>query len=179
MSPSRHAGIRATASSVRWLCPAKKSRSAPTGLQKARCLAAIAARIALPVIVLNWIGMPAFAQSTWVGTTSDWNTPFNWNPIGVPTGTAIFGTSTPTSITFSPSPTSPTISTLQFNAPGYILSPLSGLSITGSGIQAAPTNAPTFNVSFPQLEFGNTSTAGPANLNAFNTGPIDSTWANL
>ena len=35
-----------------------------------------------------------------------------------------------------------------------------------------PANAPTFNVSFPALEFSNSSTAGPAILHAFNTGPI-------
>ena len=47
------------------------------------------------------------------------------------------------------------------------------IAITGVGIQVAdPANAPTFNVSFPDLEFRNSSTAGPAILNAFNTGPI-------
>ncbi len=47
------------------------------------------------------------------------------------------------------------------------------IAITGAGIQVVnPANAPTFNVTFPQLLFENTSTAGPAILNAFNTGPI-------
>ena len=33
--------------------------------------------------------------------------------------------------------------------------------------------SPTFNVIFPTLEFTNSSTAGPAIFNAFNTGPMD------
>ena len=45
--------------------------------------------------------------------------------------------------------------------------------ITGGGIQVAnPANSPTFNVSFPQLQFENSSTAGTATINAFNTGPV-------
>jgi outer membrane autotransporter protein len=134
-----------------------------------------AARIAIPVIVLNGVSGAAFAQdATWVGATSDWNTLGNWNPNVVPTGTATFNPSTPTSITFSaPSTAVTAVQNLAFNAPGYTFNLTStSLSITGSGIQASLPNAPTFNVSFPALEFTNSSTAGPAILNAFNTGPI-------
>jgi autotransporter-associated beta strand protein len=75
------------------------------------------------------------------------------------------------------SPASPSDDVSQnFFAPGYEfeLSGVHTLEITGEGIQAPlnPANAPTFNVSSPQLLFENSSTAGAATLNAFNTGPI-------
>ena len=116
------AGIRATVSALLWLCPAKKDRSAPTGIQKAWRTVAIAARVALPLIVLNWFGMPAFAQdATWLSTpsTSVFNTPSNWIGGVVPTGTATFNTSSQTNITFLAPPFTATVQTLMFNAPGY------------------------------------------------------------
>ena len=132
-----------------------------------------AARIAIPVIVLNGVSGAAFAQdATWVGgISSDWNTPGNWNPNVVPTGTATFNPSTPTSITFSaPS----TVQTLSFNAPGYTLMSFSGLTITGSGIQATAANAPNFPFPVGQgAAFINSSTAGPASINVFGLGPLD------
>ena len=61
----------------------------------------IAARITGPAIILCALPGLASAQ-TWGGTGGDtlWNNPANWNPSGVPasTGTAIFGTGAPTSI---------------------------------------------------------------------------------
>ena len=132
-----------------------------------------AARIAIPVIVLSGVSGVAFAQdATWVGATSDWNTPGNWSPNVVPTGTATFNASTPTSITTS---AASTIQTLSFNAPGYTLTPatFSDFSITGSGIQATPTNAPTLDRGGGAgVFFANSSTAGPSFINAFNTGAI-------
>ena len=120
----------------------------------------------------------SYAQSTWEGTTSDWNTATNWAPNEVPTGTATFDAPGVKSITFSQDTT---VGALQFDAPNYEFAlssppaPPEGatIAITGAGIQAVnPANSPTFNVTFPQLLFENTSTAGPAILNAFNTGPI-------
>ena len=132
----------------------------------------IAARIAGPVIIL--CALPGFASAqtnaTWVGATSDWNTTTNWNPSGPPTGTATFNPSTPTSITFSaPS----VVQDLSFNAQGYTFDlGDQSLIITGSGIQASLPNVPTFNVTFPELAFTGSSTAGPAILNSTHTGPI-------
>jgi autotransporter-associated beta strand protein len=131
----------------------------------------VAARIAGPVVILCALPGFASAQSTWVGTTSDWNTPSNWNPTGVPTGTAIFNPSTPTSITSSAAITIPT---LQFNAPGYTLALGSGLSITGNGIEATAANAPNFPFPVGQgAGFINSSTAGPAFMNVFGLGAMD------
>ena len=131
----------------------------------------VAARIAGPIVILCALPGFASAQSTWVGTTSDWNTPSNWNPTGVPTGTAIFNPSTPTSITSSAAITIPT---LQFNAPGYTLALGSGLSITGNGIEATAANAPNFPFPVGQgAGFINSSTAGPAFMNVFGLGAMD------
>jgi hypothetical protein len=136
------------------------------------------------MLLLAWLyfSSPAHAQNaTWNGTTSsDWNTPSNWNQNVVPTEIATFNPSTPTSITFSQGSTAAptTIQTLLFNASGFTfgLTPIPSessvaVAITGVGIQPA-ASAPTFNVDRPVLEFENSSTAGHAILNAFNTGPI-------
>ena len=123
--------------------------------------------------------MAAFAQNaTWLGvpSNSDFNFPANWTPATVPTGTATFGPSSVTSLTFSKDAT---VGTLIFNTPNYTFvgQPIVGsdlnFTINGVGIQVAtPADAPTFNVDRPQLLFTGSSTAGPATLNAFNTGPI-------
>ena len=136
----------------------------------------LAARIAIPNIVLNGVSGVAFAQdATWVGTTSfDWNIANNWSPNSVPTGTATFNQSTPTFITFA---AAATVQTLSINAPNYsfnLIGPFgtTPIAISGTGIIASLSNAPTFNVPGPELLFTNSSTAGPAFLNAFDTGPI-------
>jgi hypothetical protein len=120
--------------------------------------------------------LPGFAsaQSTWVGATSDWNTGANWNPVGVPAagGTAIFDALVPpatTSITFT---SGASVGALQFNAPGYVFN-FPSLLITGSGIQATPANAPTFNSPNGGPAFTNSSTAGPASINVFGEGAVD------
>ena len=136
----------------------------------------IAALIAGPVITI--CALPGFASAqdaTWVGAiSSDWNTGPNWNGSGVPTGIATFNPSTQMSITFS---APATVQTLLFDAPGYtfnfsIPATTGILSITGEGIVAAPTNAPTFSFDHASAEFTNSSTAGPASINAFNGGAV-------
>ena len=130
-----------------------------------------AARIVIPCLVLC-AGQASAQNATWQGTIgTDWNTPGNWNPNTVPTGTATFGPSTPPSITFS---ASTAVQNLAFNAPGYTFSfSVPGtlvFSITGSGIQAIPTNAPSFSEGSEGIvEFTNSSTAGPAFINPFGT----------
>jgi hypothetical protein len=59
--------------------------------------------------------------------TNDWNTPTNWTPATVPTGTAVFGASGTTSIAIS---SNITINTIQINAgaPAY--------TFTGGGVVA-------------------------------------------
>jgi autotransporter-associated beta strand protein len=113
----------------------------------------------------------AHAQNaTWNATPSsgDFNTAANWTPATVPTGTAFFGASNTTSITFQPFTTT-SIGTLQFNpgAPAYsfITSPglSTSISITGAGIVNGSSNAPTFIIgNQANIFFRNASTAGNA-----------------
>jgi autotransporter-associated beta strand protein len=113
----------------------------------------------------------AHAQNaTWNATPSsgDFNTAANWTPATVPTGTAFFGASNITSITFQPFTTT-SIGALQFNpgAPAYSFSTFPALftsiSITGAGIVNSSSNAPTFIVNNQaNLFFRNTSSAGDA-----------------
>jgi len=96
--------------------------------------------------------LPARAQdATWSTApgSSNFNTAANWTPATVPTGTAFFGASNITSITFQPFITT-SIGTLQFNpgAPAYSFSTspalFTSISITGAGIVNSSSNAPTF-----------------------------------
>src|SRR5215467_8097080 len=96
--------------------------------------------------------LPARAQdATWSTApgSSDINTAANWTPATVPTGTAFFGASNTTSISFQPFVTT-SIGTLQFNpgAPAYTFATAPGLftsiSVTGAGIVNSSSNAPTF-----------------------------------
>src|SRR6201997_4144286 len=87
-------------------------------------------------------------NATWNATPSsgDFNTAANWTPATVPTGTAFFGASNITSITFQPFTTT-SIGALQFNpgAPAYSFSTFPALftsiSITGAGIVDGSSNA--------------------------------------
>ena len=130
----------------------------------------IVSRVAGPVIIL--CALPGFAAAqTWGGTGGDdlWNNAANWIANGVPasTGTAIFGSGAPTSIsTFGGAQ----VGALQFNAPGYIFETL-GMNINGAGVDATSTNAPTFNViggphgvGTPTMVFNGTSSAGTAQI---------------
>jgi outer membrane autotransporter protein len=147
----------------------------------------LAARIAIPVIVLNGVSGVASAQdATWAGPNPDWNTSANWNPATVPgpNGTATFGGALPTSISMAGGVA---VGTLQFNAPNYTFDVL-GLTINGTGVNASLANAPTFNVigtpaqSTPAIDFNNSSSAGTAKFilgqiidtnNGFNAGFIN------
>lgn len=148
----------------------------------------LAARIAIPVIVLNGVSGVAFAQdATWIGPTPDWNISANWNPMTIPgpNGTATFGGALPTSISMAGGVA---VGTLQFNAPNYTFDVLDGLTINGNGVNASLANAPTFNVigtpghSTPAINFNGTSSAGTAQIflgqtidtnNGFNAGFIN------
>jgi outer membrane autotransporter protein len=118
-------------------------------------------------------------NATWLSApaTGDWNTAGNWTPATVPTGTATFGASNTTPLTFSQSITS--VGTLQFNAgaPAYSFTfgNLQTLLITGTGIVNNSSNVPTFtsngfNASRPSdqvnasLVFQNSSTAANASI---------------
>ena len=49
------------------------------------CLSAKVGHILLLGLLLLLVGLRAEAQKNWLGTTTNWNTASNWNPMGVPT----------------------------------------------------------------------------------------------
>src|SRR5262249_46741227 len=117
-------------------------------------------------------------DATWNATPSsgDFDTAANWTPPTVPTGTALFGASNTTAITFQPFITT-SIGTLQFNpgAPAYAFSTFpaffTSISITGTGIANGSSNAPTFIVNNQaNIFFRNTSSAGDAIITTTNGG---------
>jgi autotransporter-associated beta strand protein len=113
--------------------------------------------------------MPARAQdATWSTApgSSDFNTAANWTPATVPTGTAFFGASTITGLTFNPGAAN-SLGGFTFNpgAPAYsfTLASASSLTFTGAGIVNNSSNAPSFFVAASSLlAFTNSSTAGNA-----------------
>ncbi len=153
--------------------------SRPFGLPlpKRSCLRAtasaalnVAARIAIPAIVLNGVSGVASAQNAiWNGPGSNWNTSTNWNPATIPgsSGTATFAGATPTSISTAGGVA---VGTLLFSAPNYTFTfdNFGSMTINGTGVIAAsPASAPTFNIvstvgGTPSLNFNNSSSAGTA-----------------
>ena len=106
----------------------------------------LAARIALPVIVLNSVSGVASAQdATWgaPGANASWNTAANWISATVPgsMGTATFTGNLPTSITMD----GVSVGTLNFTAANYIFDVPNNTSINGQGIIGL-ANAATFNI---------------------------------
>jgi autotransporter-associated beta strand protein len=106
-------------------------------------------------------------NATWTlnpGST-DFNTASNWTPATVPSGTASFGASNTTSITFS---TGTFVDTLQFNAgaPAYSFAVSNSfLELSGTGIVNNSSNIPTINNTGPSgTFFVNSSTAGNATI---------------
>jgi hypothetical protein len=110
----------------------------------------------------------------------DWNNPNNWSPrppTPGPTGTATFDVfALAEALTFSQNTT---VGDLRFLGPGpgylFFLSSELRLTITSSGIEATPTNAPTFNVTSlgnPALVF-ESGTADPAIFNVTNTADME------
>ena len=165
----------------RQLLSLRPRRSAPSGERgrkfvSSRLLAStalnLAARFAIPVIVLNGVSGVAFAQNAEWGApnaTADWNTSTNWisNPqtIPGPNGTATFTGNPPTAISTAGVVE---VGTLQFTAPSYIFNNDHGaIRINGAGVDSSLANAPTFNVvstvcATPSIEFNGTSSAGTA-----------------
>jgi len=114
------------------------------------------------------LAAPAFAQETWLANpgSSDFTTASNWDPASVPTGIAIFGSSSITTLTFSGSRN---VDAFQFDpgAPAYTFNLTSGFGIrfNGDGIVNNSSNAPIFNVDTSLLQFDNASSAGNAVIN--------------
>jgi outer membrane autotransporter protein len=101
-------------------------------------------------LVAIWAGaLDAHAQdATWLFNpgSSDFDTASNWSPSTVPTGTAFFGASNTTTITFSSGSSNTFVGALQFNAgaPAYSFDISSTqVVIDGTGIINNSSNRPT------------------------------------
>src|SRR6185295_18326624 len=122
------------------------------------------------LVAIGIVSTAVHAQdATWnfAPGSNDYNTPTNWTPTAAPigpSGTASFGTSGTTSLTFS---TGTAVDTFQFNpgASAYTFN-LNGnfLEFTGAGILNNSSNSPTINA-LGLLQFDNTATAGNAIIN--------------
>jgi autotransporter-associated beta strand protein len=117
-------------------------------------------------------------NATWLANpgSGDFDTATNWSPAIVPTGTAAFGGSNTTTITFSSD--TPT-GTLQFNAgaPAYtfnLATTSQTLTINGAGIVNNSSNLPTLNAGGTITFSGQTSivTAGNANITTGTGGSV-------
>jgi hypothetical protein len=120
--------------------------------------------LATPALVAVTALLPVmtFAQdATWLPTpaSANFNTPANWTPDRVPTGTAFFGASTAIALTFS---TNTTVRGFTFDAgaPAYTFTNNQSLAFVNVGIiggSATISNTPT-----AFLNFTGNSTAGNA-----------------
>jgi hypothetical protein len=108
-------------------------------------------------------GGAAYAQNaTWNGSTTDWNTPTNWTPNTVPSGTATFGATGSASVDNASGAVS--IGTIDFNAvaQAYTVSIENSFTVNGTGVVNNSANVQqTFLVnSGDSLVFQNASSAG-------------------
>jgi autotransporter-associated beta strand protein len=119
------------------------------------------------VAVVAAMTLPAAAQdATWLANpgTGDFNTATNWTPATVPTGTAFFGVSNTTALTFSAGTAvggwtfNPGASAYTFN------NSLNDVNFTGAGIIVNGASAAIANTNIGLLIFHNTSTAGSATI---------------
>jgi autotransporter-associated beta strand protein len=129
-----------------------------------RRLAALLATTALVAVAVLVPGAARAQDATWLATpgSGDFNTAANWNPAAVPTGTAFFGTSSVTGLSFS---ANSTFGGWTFNsgAPAYTFSNGSvTLSFTGAGIVIDGGSATISNDGL--LAFSHGSTAGSATI---------------
>jgi autotransporter-associated beta strand protein len=133
---------------------------------------AMVQRIALATIVagLGLASSAALAQdATWNGTTADWNTPGNWAPSTVPTGTATFSSTGSANVQNT---SGVTIGAIQFtgtpNAQAYSFLIGSSFVINGTGVTNASTNPQSFDVLFGNnlgFENGATGNNGSGQVN--------------
>ena len=96
--------------------------------------------------------------------TGTFNNPLNWTPVGVPGGTASFGTSTVTSLSFLV-PTTVGGFTFNASASGYsfTIPVVNSLEFTGAGIVNNSASSPSFFLApTSSLVFANNSSAGNA-----------------
>ena len=86
------------------LCASDRCVARSIARKRLNCRSVVLLAITALVAVTAFVPGAARAQdATWLATpaSGDYNTATNWNPTTVPTGTAFFGTSSTTALTFS------------------------------------------------------------------------------
>ncbi len=125
---------------------------------------ALLATTALVAVTAFAPGTVRAQDATWLSNpaSGDYKTATNWSPATVPTGTAFFGTSNTTALTFS---TGGAVGGWTFNAgaSAYTFAFANNFSFTGAGIVINGGSASIINDA--DLTFINTSTAGSATFN--------------
>ena len=122
--------------------------------------------LAASSVVALGLGIPAaHAQNaTWTGAAGDgqFTSAGNWNPnTAVPTGTAMFATAAPTTITVS---ALTVVGALQFSASAYTINNIALFELNGAGIVNNSANTQTITNAAQQLLFTNSASAGTNNL---------------
>ncbi|MEO6945355.1 MAG: autotransporter, partial [Nitrobacter sp.] len=114
-------------------------------------------------LALTWAAPGAAQNASWLAAppSSDFNDAANWTPAAVPTGTASFGTSTGTNITFA-SDTTLGGWTFDAGASNYSFTNSHSLIFAGAGIVVNGGSVSITNNNF--LQFANSSTAGSASI---------------
>ncbi len=126
-----------------------------------------AALLTSSALALAWM-LPATAShaqdATWLANpgSGDFDTGANWTPAAVPTGTAFFGTSSTTSLSFSQNPTTVGGWTFNAGASNYTFTNGNVLNFTGAGIVINGGSATITSNSI--LWFFNSSSAGSATI---------------
>lgn len=133
-----------------------------------RLCAALLASTALAAALLLPAAGPARAQdATWLASpgTADFNTGTNWSPATVPTGTAFFGASNTTNLSFS-NDTMVGGWTFNVGASAYSFTDNGFLTFLGTGIVVNGGSAIISTTNTGVVTFYNTSTAGSATINS-------------
>ncbi|HXW39892.1 MAG TPA: hypothetical protein VEK75_01720, partial [Xanthobacteraceae bacterium] len=105
-------------------------------------------------------------NATWNQSgTGVWNTNTNWTPNTVPTGTATFGTSSQTDVTFA---AAGSIGTLQFNSPGngYFF------NLSGGALDLTSASGGIVDNSAATITFSGGSIAGVGGITQNGTGTL-------
>lgn len=122
-------------------------------------------------LALTWAAPGAAQDASWLAAPAggDFNDAANWTPATVPTGTASFGMSTGTTITFS---SDTTLGGWTFNAgaSNYTFASDHALMFTGGGIVLNDGSADITNNNL--LQFSHASTAGSASIADTNNGVL-------
>jgi autotransporter-associated beta strand protein len=126
-----------------------------------------AALLTSSALALAWMlpATPSHAQdATWLASpgSGDFDTGANWSTATVPTGTAFFGTSSTTGLSFSQNPTTVGGWTFNAGASNYTFTNGNVLNFTGAGIVINGGSATIISNSI--LTFQNSSTAGSATI---------------